>query len=479
MNTYVQHVVDIVEVEKHIIQEKINQETKRIEVPHSQFIDKAVEISVVAQRQARMNRKVQKTIEIPQLQYTDDVVGVPVVSVVQAPLVRAVMKTVETPRVQIVAETTEIPQLPLVEKIVMIPEIQTIQGPQTSESLSVDSKGLSHQDCEVLFHVNKQSPGIAGGVHVDRDDLHAGNGARTAAAAQHRSTQQRKQWQQPRKEEGEKKGREEREKGRKGQRGSGQEGRKKEEGREAEEGGGEQVEKDLRGWTEVTRKRRRKTVQIFVKVDGCKVTPMEVSLTDDKVEDVMRQVQKDEDKYVTMHGRVLRRNEKLKSCGVTDGCTIQVTSRLRSGGKHKDKKSKAEKRQVTSQKAVSNEGPAILESKKEAIIRMWEENEGNRKFIQGISEGSDVEMEQTLQIYRAAGREALRWDQGQADIMECGLRWAVEARRKARRQQEEEQRRQGEQGWLLGQEESKQDKQVDDGDDLVFLQTTHHVCLWC
>ena len=62
----------------------------------------------------------------------------------------------------------------------------------------------------------------------------------------------------------------------------------------------------------------------------------------------MRQLQKDEDVYVTMHGRVLRRNEKLKSCGVTDGCTIQVTSRLRGGGKHKDKKSKAEKKQVTS-----------------------------------------------------------------------------------------------------------------------------------
>ena len=110
---------------------------------------------------------------------------------------------------------------------------------------------------------------------------------------------------------------------------------------------------------------------------------------------------------------------------------------------------------------MSNEAPEILESKKEASIQMWEENEGNRKFIQGISEGSDVEMEPTLQIYRAAGREALRWDQGQADIMECGLRWAVEARRKARRQQEEEQRRQGEQGQHPGQEESKQDKQVD------------------
>ena len=70
-------------------------------------------------------------------------------------------------------------------------------------------------------------------------------------------------------------------------------------------------------------------VQIFVKVDEAKVTPMDVSLTDGKVEDVIRQVQKGEDVYVTMQGKVLRRNEKLKSCGVTDGCTIQVTQDAR------------------------------------------------------------------------------------------------------------------------------------------------------
>ena len=210
----VQHVVSAVEVEKHIIQEKINQETKRIEVPPLQFMDEAVDIPVVAQRQAHMNQMVQKTIEISQLKHTDQVVDVPVVVVTQVSQVHVVMKTVETPRVQIVAETTEIPQLPLVDKIVMIPVIQTIQGPQTSESLSVDSRGLSHQDCEVLFHVNKQSPDIAGGVHVDRDDLHAGNGARTAAA-QHRSTQERKQWQQPLKEEEEERQRRKRE-GKKG-----------------------------------------------------------------------------------------------------------------------------------------------------------------------------------------------------------------------------------------------------------------------
>ena len=72
--------------------------------------------------------------------------------------------------------------------------------------------------------------------------------------------------------------------------------------REAEEGGGEQVEEDVTGWTEVTRKKRRKMVQIFVKMNESKATPMEVSLEDDKVEDVMRQIQNDEDAYVTLHG---------------------------------------------------------------------------------------------------------------------------------------------------------------------------------
>ena len=405
VNMCVQHVVNAVEVEKRIIQDKTNQVTRHVEnpllqivektfeIPELQFTDK-VDIPVVTQRQSRMNREVQKTIDIPQLQHTDDVVDVPVELVVQVS------------HEQVVAKTAEIPQLPLVGEIVMIPEIQTIQGPQTSESLSVDSRGLNHQDCEVLFHVNKQSPDIAGGVHVDRDDLHAGNGARTAAAAQHRSTQQRKQWQQPQKEEKEEKGREEREKGRKGQRGSEQEGRKKEEEREAVEGGGEQVEKDVTGWTEVTRKKRRKTVQIFVKADEAKVTPMEVNLTDGKVEDVMRQVQKDEDVYVTMQGRVLRRNEKLESCGVTDGCTIQVTSKMRGGGRHKDKKSKVEKKQVLRQEPLKSEGPAILESDKDAVIRMLEENEYYRKIVDDVSGGSDIEVKRKMQHWETGSKKS-------------------------------------------------------------------------
>ena len=108
--------------------------------------------------------------------------------------------------------------------------------------------------------------------------------------------------------------------------------KKGKEGWESEEAEHEQVKKDVTGWTVLTRKMHRKrTVQIFVNGYGAKVTPMEVSLTDEKVEDVMKRIQKDEDAYVTTQGRVLRRNEMLESCGVTDRCMIQVTSRMRGG----------------------------------------------------------------------------------------------------------------------------------------------------
>ena len=44
----------------------------------------------------------------------------------------------------------------------------------------------------------------------------------------------------------------------------------------------EQVKKDVTGRTVVTRskKQRKRTIQIFVKVDGSKMTPMEVSRRD-------------------------------------------------------------------------------------------------------------------------------------------------------------------------------------------------------
>ena len=41
---------------------------------------------------------------------------------------------------------------------------------------SVDNKGLSDTTCEVVVRINKQSPDIAGGVHVGKDDMDVGAG---------------------------------------------------------------------------------------------------------------------------------------------------------------------------------------------------------------------------------------------------------------------------------------------------------------
>ena len=91
MNTHVQHVANAVEVEKpkfieltvqrkkFIIQEKINRETKPIEFPQMQFLDKAGDIPVVVQRQVSMAQTMQKAMEVPLSQFTDKVVDKPVV----------------------------------------------------------------------------------------------------------------------------------------------------------------------------------------------------------------------------------------------------------------------------------------------------------------------------------------------------------------------------------------------------------------
>ena len=101
-----QHVVNAVEVEKHIIKEKINQETKRIEISPMQFTDKVVHIPVVARR------------EVSQLQYLDQVVDVLVVLVVPVSQVRVVKKTVEDPQFEIVEKTVQNPETQISDVVI-------------------------------------------------------------------------------------------------------------------------------------------------------------------------------------------------------------------------------------------------------------------------------------------------------------------------------------------------------------------------
>ena len=112
-----------------------------------------------------------------------------------------------------------------------------------------------------------------------------------------------------------------------------------------------------------------------------------------------------------------------------------------------------------------SDGPAILESDKDAVIRMLEENEHNRKIVDDVSGGSDIEVKRKMQHWETTLQAGAGLDKRQMKVMECGLRWAVEATRQGRDEQQE-QLRQVEQG----QEQSKQGKQVRFGEEQLAEQ---------
>ena len=176
---------------------------------------------------------------------------------------------------------------------------------------------------------------------------------------------------------------------------------------------------------------------------------------------MIRRIQNDGDVYVTMHGRVLRRDERLKSCEVTDGCTIQVTSRLRGGGKHKDKRSKADTKQGMDKSGQKDQQVESLidkcqeatQAQKAVMIQLFEENDAYRRMITMISEAEDEEHE----IQRFGKQLQSGVDEERAKLMKLGMRWAVEARKRGRgaeqeqrRQEEQRQRRHEEQGQNTG-----------------------------
>ena len=344
VNTRAQHIVNTVEVErpkiikqtgqKPIIQEKINQVTKPVEMPVTRCTDKVVDIPVVAQRQISTVQTVQTSIEIPQL----PVVDVPVVVVAQVPQVHVEMKTVEitqlqpveqVPHAHVVEKTVEDPQFQIVEKIGEIPEWLNFvrenfpvyilrETLRQNKILRVVKKTLVKSRLEMLAEIDcdeghefmlqrNDSASVAKDVVDEANEVsEMSPDCMVCSSASGSTRQQHKQRATTQTAQ------EEREKGRKGQWGRDQQGRKKEEW-EAEEGGGELVEKDVTGWTEVTRNKRKKMVQIFVKVDGMKTVAMEVS-PEDKVQKILNTVSgSDRDVYVTSGGRILRGSDKLKS----------------------------------------------------------------------------------------------------------------------------------------------------------------------
>ena len=123
---------------------------------------------------------------------------------------------------------------------------------------------------------------------------------------------------------------------------------------------------------------------------------------------------------------------------------------MRGGGKHKDKKGKAEKKQVSRQEPMSGESQTTPERDENKMIQLLDED-NTKAWIDFWSKGSDVEVGQKMENWMNALQERAEVDNEYANIWKCGMRCAVGTKRKERegeqeqrRQQKQEQRRQGE-----------------------------------
>ena len=126
----------------------------------------------------------------------------------------------------------------------------------------------------------------------------------------------------------------------------------------------------------------------------------------------------------------LRRRDKLESCELRDGSILEVTSRMRGGGRHKDKKSKSEKKQTTNperpeqkrdEESKSGKGSEMIpmdesgqkdqqveslidkcqeatQAQKDEMIQLFEEIDAYRKMITMISEAEDEDQICTIEM---------------------------------------------------------------------------------
>ena len=86
--------------------------------------------------------------------------------------------------------------------------------------------------------------------------------------------------------------------------------------------------------------------------------------------------------------------------------------------------------QIVRPESVSDKGPAILECEKDKVIQQIEENDQHREIAAYLSGGNDDEVEQKMQSCLIACQERSGLDKGHMDIWECGIRWAVESKKK-------------------------------------------------
>ena len=111
--------------------------------------------------------------------------------------------------------------------------------------------------------------------------------------------------------------------------------------------------------------------------------------------------------------------------------------------------------------SVSDRRHEKLLSEKDGVIQILEGHEGYRKIIDMISETGDEEY--GMQCFKAEFHERSGLDIDQMNMLECGIRWAAEARRREKGEQQEQWRQGGQkEQWRQGeQREQSAEERVD------------------
>ena len=96
------------------------------------------------------------------------------------------------------------------------------------------------------------------------------------------------------------------------------------------------------------------------------------------------------DLYFRFEGKVLRGSDEMRSCGISDGSVVQMMRSFRSGGAHKNKRSKAEKREIGAERRQAK--PAFGRKRTSEIGRVLPRQRVLRKIDCAHEEGSDPDV---------------------------------------------------------------------------------------
>ena len=161
------------------------------------------------------------------------------------------MLVVQAPLVQVMAKIIQISQLPFIEKISMIPEIRTVPGTETSEILNPAFLRRVTQ-AEIGAFVNARAWLVC---CMQRSTQQRDS---SQAVARNNCKQHNKRERKKERKGGRERGQVEKEKGQE-ERERGERGKRKKEteekGKEVQEETDNEVEKNVTGWTKVSRKK--------------------------------------------------------------------------------------------------------------------------------------------------------------------------------------------------------------------------------